>query len=158
MKSNRNIKWAQNTSALINEEEHLNSDRVLPDKGPELEDKDFPWHVKVALILVIIVTAGGCLFLARSDNSQDLTKAAAATVWTTYSIGNPSTVHFANVRLSRLDETVLCGRVNYEKAENGGWSGYTDFFVDKGVMYISPPAGKFAKQFNDLCLVLPEVP
>lgn len=117
-----------------------------------------PWMIQAGLFVACIATLVACLQIYRGDTSADLNEVARKTLWTTFSVGNPSTVHFANMRKSRYSENVLCGRINYEQADNKGWSGYTDFYIEKGVMYIAPPGGRFAKGFTDYCLTLPTSP
>ena len=122
------------------------------------EPENYPWHMKCALIVVVIATLCVCIGVWRGDTHTDLRDVAHATLWTTYSVGNPKTVQYANLRKSRLSENILCGRINYEQVDNKGWSGYTDFFIEKGVMYISPPTGRFFKTFTDYCLTMPNLP
>lgn len=119
------------------------------------EKEKVPLLIQIGLFLVCIATAVACFQIYRGDTADDLNKVARKAIWTTFSVGNPDSVHFANVRKARVNQEILCGRINYEQADNKGWSGYTDFYIEKGVMYIAPPGGRFAKTFTDYCLTLP---
>lgn len=79
-------------------------------------------------------------------------------VWTTYAVGNPHTYALANMRASLVDPTVVCGRINYERTNNLGWSGYSDFYLMGGVVYIAPIGGRYEKEFSTLCIATPDTP
>lgn len=118
----------------------------------DLTEKDFPWHVKTVLAVSFIAIVVLILSAWNSHSRSDLVNISQETLWTTYTVGNPKTVVFANVRAAKGGPQVICGRINYERVDNLGWSGFTDFFIDNGVMYISPPAGQFFTKFKALCL------
>lgn len=83
------------------------------------------------------------------EHYRDIARAA---IWTTYAVGNPHTYELANVRPSLQDPEAICGRINYEKINNGGWQGFSDFYIQHGVLYVALLGGRYEKQFSYLCL------
>lgn len=130
----------------------MSDERELPASAIDLTEKDFPWHVKSLLVVCFIAIAALILVVWGSHSKSDLARITRDALWTTYTVGNPSTVELANLRTAKSSAQTICGRINYEKNNNRGWSGYTDFFIENGVMYISPPAGQYFQRFKELCI------
>lgn len=117
------------------------------DEGP------FSWPPAIWIGIVLCFIATFAYWYANSKHSEEHYRdIARGQIWTTYAVGNPHTYELANVRPSLQDKAALCGRINYEKVANGGWSGFTDFYIQQGVFYIAPPGGRYEKQFAFLCL------
>lgn len=118
------------------------------------EDGAFDWPDglwKLVGFTVIASLVAIAIWTNRDEGHyQDL---VLDSLWTTYSIGNPATVALGNVRPATSVPGTLCGRINYEKSDNRGWSGYTDFFMENGIIYISPSTGRYAPRFRELCQI-----
>lgn len=131
-------------------EQKLEQSALITDHGDE---GPFSWPpaIWIGVMLCLLGTLTFWYFHGSSDE-EHYRNVARGQIWTTYSVGNPHTYVLANVRQSVQDKDTICGRVNYEKTNNGGWSGFTDFYVQKGVFYIVPSGGRYEKQFAFLCL------
>jgi len=116
---------------------------------------NWPPLVLIGIVACFVLSAFAYWFHSKpgSDHYQDEVREA---IWTTYAVGNPYTYVLLNMRQSLQDPLVVCGRINYEKTLNGGWTGFTDFYMDKGVVYIAPIGGRYEKTFRELCIATPD--
>ncbi len=124
------------------------------DKHNGLEDDgpfNWPDGAWILLVVALLGTLAAGYFWTNHSQSHYRSVVTDA-LWTTFSLGNPNTVSIRNVQPSLKNRDVLCGRINYEKFNNQGWSGYTDFFMEKGVIYITPTQSLYWPKFKDLCL------
>lgn len=129
-------------------------------KKAEKEDAAFcnqQFMVCVAVLVLATALAAWVMWLQREDE-DDLKNVVHNAMWTVNSLGNPKTYQIAAVRSSPTSPNIICGRINYERSNNRGWSGYTNFFLERGVMYISPSGGVYEDNFNFYCLSAQRLP
>lgn len=116
-----------------------------------------PFHwppiIWIGIAICVVATGFAIAFHSSRDPSHYHQK-VMDNLWTTYSIGDPKHTVLGNLRASLKDSSVICGRINYQKVApyGEGWSGFTDFFMENGVVYISSSGGRYAPRFAELCL------
>lgn len=126
----------------------MDSDRKESEKGPF----DWPASVWAALVMVLIFSVAAVQHWSEQSTEQYERQVREA-MWTTFNVANPDTVHLGHLHASTEDREVLCGRINYEKTAKagGGWSGFTNFYQEHGVIYIAPAHGRYEARFRALC-------
>lgn len=123
----------------------------------EEPDGEGPFHwppaVWIGLAVCVLATGVAIGFHSTKDPSHYHQK-VMDNLWTTYSIGDPKHTVLGNLRTSLVNSQVICGRINYQKVQpyGKGWSGFTDFFMEDGVVYVASMNGRYSGRFGELCL------
>lgn len=110
--------------------------RRAVDELHEARSKHLSWLLSV-IFLACMVAAAIVMYAASHPSSFE---AAQASVPSNPDIGNPSSVAFAALQVSLLDKKVVCGLVNYERANGGGWTGFRPMMA-YGKTMVEPDVG-----------------